>query len=47
MVTSRRIRFVHAQTAWMFASLLALTLLSAFSLDLFLVVALIVFLVVV
>jgi hypothetical protein len=47
MPTSRRLRFVHAQAAWMLASLLVLTLLSALSIELFFVVALIGFLVVV
>lgn len=46
MATPRRIRFVHAQSAWMLAALLALTLLGALSLELFFVVSLIGFLVV-
>ena len=47
MTTSRRLRFVHAQTAWMLTTLLALTLLGALSSELFFVVSLIGFLVVV
>lgn len=46
MATPRRIRFVHAQSAWMLAALLALVLLEALSLELFFVVSLIGFLVV-
>ena len=47
MPTSRRMRFVHAQAAWLLAALLALTLLGALSLELFFVVSLVGFLVVV
>ncbi|SDM92257.1 hypothetical protein SAMN04487949_2857 [Halogranum gelatinilyticum] len=47
MVTARRERFIRAQVAWMAASLLVLTLLDALTLELFFVVCLIGFLVVV
>lgn len=47
MATSRRLRFVHAQAAWLLAALLALTLLEALSLELFFVVSLVGFLVVI
>ena len=47
MPTPRRLRFVHAQAAWLLASLFALTLLGALSLELFFVVSLVGFLVVV
>ena len=47
MATPRRIRFVHGQAAWMLAALLALTLLGSLSLELFFVVSLIGFLVVI
>ena len=47
MPTSRRMRFVHAQAAWLLAALLALTLLGALSLEMFFVVSLVGFLVVV
>lgn len=46
MATQRRIRFVHGQTAWMCAAILALALLDALSLELFFVLSLIGFLVV-
>jgi len=47
MATSRRLRFVHAQTAWMLAAVIVLSLLGALSLELFFVVSLIGFLVVI
>lgn len=47
MATHRRRRFVHAQTAWMLTSLVALAALDALSLELFFVLSLIGFLVVV
>ncbi|WP_299263344.1 hypothetical protein [Halorientalis sp.] len=47
MVTRRRQRFVHAQVAWMFAAVLCLTLLNSLTLELFFVVSLIGFLVIV
>lgn len=47
MVTRRRQRFLHGQTAWMLASLVVLSLVGALSLDLFFVVSLIGFLVMV
>lgn len=46
MATPRRLRFVHAQVAWMLATVLALSLLGSLSLELFFVVSLIGFLVV-
>lgn len=46
MATARRMRFVHGQTAWMLAALLALVLLDAFSYELFFVLSLIGFLIV-
>lgn len=46
MAAPRRIRFVHAQIAWMLCTLLGLVLLGALSLELFFVVSLIGFLVV-
>ena len=46
MATPRRIRFVHGQAAWMLAALLALALLESLSLELFFVVSLIGFLIV-
>jgi hypothetical protein len=47
MVTRRRQRFIHAQLAWMLAAALALVLLNSLSYELFFVVSLIGFLVVV
>jgi dolichyl-phosphate-mannose--protein O-mannosyl transferase len=47
MATRRRQRFVRAQMAWMLASILALSLLGSLSYELFFVVSLIGFLVVV
>lgn len=47
MTTPRRLRFVHATVAWLSASLLALVLLDALAPELFFVVGLIGFLVVV
>jgi hypothetical protein len=47
MVTTRRERFIRAQVAWMTAALLVLALLDALTLELFFVVCLIGFLVVV
>lgn len=47
MATQRRRRFVYGQTAWMVGSVLVLSLLGALSLELFFVVSLIGFLVVV
>ena len=47
MATRRRQRFVHAQLAWMLATVLALSLLESLSYELFFVVSLIGFLVVV
>jgi len=47
MVTRRRQRFIHAQLAWMFAAALLLNLLGSLSLELFFVVSLIGFLVVI
>ncbi|WP_101297058.1 hypothetical protein [Halegenticoccus soli] len=47
MATARRRRFVHAQTAWMLAAALALALLDALTLELFFVLSLIGFLIVV
>ena len=47
MATRRRQRFVHAQLAWMLATVLALSLLGSLSYELFFVVSLIGFLVVV
>jgi hypothetical protein len=47
MATRRRQRFVHAQVAWMLAAALALVLLDSLSYELFFVVSLIGFLVVV
>jgi len=46
MATRRRQRFIHAQVAWMSATILALVLLDAVSYELFFVVSLIGFLVV-
>lgn len=46
MATRRRQRFVHAQLAWMLATVLALSLLGSLSYELFFVVSLIGFLVV-
>lgn len=46
MATSRRLRFVHGQTAWMLATILVLALLGAFSYELFFVLSLIGFLIV-
>jgi hypothetical protein len=47
MATQRRQRFIYGQTAWMLATLICLALLGALSLELFFVVSLIGFLVVV
>lgn len=47
MATRRRQRFIYAQTAWMLAAVVGLTLLGALSLELFFVISLIGFLVVV
>ena len=47
MATRRRRRFVHAQTAWMLAAIVLLALLDSLSLELFFVLSLIGFLVVV
>lgn len=41
MTTQRRQQFIHAQTAWMLATIIALALLNALSLELFFVVSLI------
>jgi threonine/homoserine efflux transporter RhtA len=41
MSTQRRQRFIHAQLAWMLASLLALAVLGSLSLELFFVLSLI------
>lgn len=46
MPTHRRRRFIHGQTAWMLASILALALLDALTVELFFVLSLIGFLVV-
>lgn len=46
MATSRRLRFVHGQTAWMLATIHVLALLGAFSYELFFVLSLIGFLIV-
>jgi membrane protein implicated in regulation of membrane protease activity len=47
MATRRRQRFVHGQTAWMLATIVGLAALDALSLELFFVVSLVGFLVVV
>lgn len=47
MATQRRQRFVYGQTAWMLGAVLVLSLLGALSLELFFVVSLIGFLVMV
>ena len=47
MATSRRERFVHAQVAWMLGAVLVLALLDAMAYELFFVVSLIGFLIVV
>ncbi|RJT05236.1 hypothetical protein [Halococcus sp. IIIV-5B] len=47
MATQRRQRFVYGQTAWMLATVICLSLLGALSLELFFVLSLIGFLVVV
>jgi hypothetical protein len=47
MATPRRQRFIHGQAAWMLATVVALALLGSLSLDLFFVVSLIGFLVMV
>jgi len=47
MATSRRRRFVHGQTAWMLLSILVLAVLEALSLELFFVLSLIGFLVII
>jgi hypothetical protein len=47
VTTQRRQRFIYAQTAWMLATIVGLTLLGALSLELFFVVSLIGLLVVV
>jgi hypothetical protein len=41
MIVSRRIKFVHAQIAWMLGALLLLTLLTSLTYELFFVVSLI------
>lgn len=46
MATARRQRFIHANIAWMIASVLLLTLLQSLSLELFFVISLIGFLVI-
>ena len=46
MTTYRRQRFIHAQTAWMLATIILLALLDTLSLELFFVLSLIGFLVV-
>ncbi|MFC7071784.1 hypothetical protein ACFQJ7_10080 [Halovenus rubra] len=46
MGTSRRMRFVHGQVAWMVATVLVLALLGSLSYELFFVVALLGFLIV-
>lgn len=46
MTTHRRQRFIHAQTAWMLATIILLALLDTLSLELFFVLSLIGFLVV-
>lgn len=46
MATTRRMRVVHGQTAWMLAALLVLLTLEAFSYELFFVLSLIGFLIV-
>jgi hypothetical protein len=47
MATRRRQRFIYAQTAWMLATIVGLALLGSLSLELFFVVSLIGFLIVV
>lgn len=47
MTTGRRYRFIHAHTAWMLAALLGLVVLDALTYEVFFVVSLIGFLVVV
>jgi hypothetical protein len=47
MATRRRQRFIYGQTAWMLATIVCLTLLGSLSLELFFVVSLIGFLIVV
>ena len=47
MATRRRLQFVHLQAGWMLGSMVVLALLGSLSLDLFFVVSLIGFLVVV
>lgn len=47
MATHRRLRFVHAQVAWMLAAVVVLVLLESLTLELFFVISLIGFLVVV
>ena len=47
MATRRRQRFVHGQTAWMLATIVGLAALDALSLELFFVISLVGFLVVV
>jgi predicted membrane channel-forming protein YqfA (hemolysin III family) len=39
MATGRRMRFVHGQLAWMVATILALSLLGAFSYELFFILS--------
>ncbi|WP_136601170.1 hypothetical protein [Salinigranum halophilum] len=41
MVTARRVRYIHAQLAWMLATALLLSLVGALELELFFVVSLI------
>jgi len=47
MQTTRRLQFVHAQLAWMVGAILVLSLLGSLSLELFFVLSLIGFLIVV
>lgn len=47
MATQRRQRFIHGQTAWMLGTIIALSLLNSLSMELFFVVSLIGFLVMV
>lgn len=41
MVTDRRRRFIHGQTAWMLATIIVLSLVGALSLDLFFMLSLV------
>lgn len=45
MTTSRRVRFVHAQVAWMLGTVVTLVVLGSLSLELFFVLSLVGFLV--